>query len=229
MANNHEWIDRGSYWEHTSNQKDPEWEEVRLYRTTSSVVGALVGHSSFKTPEDAGQTITGHKFDVKSENQAAMDHGNKTEDDVRRWYERKYNCQVIERGLAVPKWDIYIGASIDGEVVGQDKIIEIKCPRKGMYKPILKYMELKNGGWNPPRNYHDHIFNSHYDQMQHCMAVLGKKSCEYIVYSTMDGMVFNHTVHFDRDYWNLIYKIAKNNFAKYVGPFIPPNYPITPM
>ena len=223
------WVDRGAYYEFTAPQKSQEWLNARIGRVNGSNTGALAGKSSFKTPEQIGKIIAGVEIEhFEEKNIIAMTHGNLTENSARRWYEETYNCKVIERGLAVPKSDYRIGGSIDGEIVGTNSLLEIKCP-KSMYKPILSYMDAKSHGWIPPANYYNHIFESHMAQMQQCMFVLQKTSCEYIIFATDDAKVFTQTIPFLPEYWKEHYSVISENYEKYVKPYLVNTpYPLEP-
>ena len=174
------WKEYDNYWEHIAKQGTDEWKNARIGRITASKCGAMSNHSNFATPEEIGLIISGKVVEnFKPQNILAMEHGMKYESKAREFYERKYNCKVLERGLCVPKNSIWLGASVDGDVRGSDGIIEIKCP-KSMYKPIVRYVEHKNNGIIH-RDY-NHIWKTHYDQMILGRAVLNKKFCDYIFY-----------------------------------------------
>jgi putative phage-type endonuclease len=222
---NKDWKDCGDYWEYLAPQGSEKWKNARMGRVNSSDSGAIVGESSFKTPEQTGKIIAGLD---KVEDNAAMQHGHKYEIDARKWYSQKYNVQVLERGLCVCKYDITIGASVDGEVLNSDKIIEIKCPLK-MYKPIQNYIDNLNRGWKPEKNYVGHIFKLHYCQMQQAMFVLNKKYCDYIVYCTSTLQIFNQRINFDPEFWRSHYLKIKENYNLHVVPYIlRTDYPISP-
>lgn len=222
------WVDCGSCWEHTAPQGDPDWKLARLGRVTTSVSGAMAGRSTFKTPEEQGKYIAGYEKESFSQKAIErMDHGNDTEPEARDWYAKYTGYTIVERGLIVPKQDLTLGASIDGDVINTDGIIEIKCPLT-MYYPLKKYMDQIKTGWKPPPNYHKHIWPTHYAQMQHAMAVTGKKWCTYIVYCTTDGSIFTQKIDFNQDYWNDHYITIKNNYERYVKPYLDGRYPIIP-
>ena len=222
------WVDRGDYWESTAPQGSEIWHQCRRGRVNGSNTGALAGKTTLKSIEDTGKIIAGVLVEeFKQKNIDAMSHGHEYESTCRIWYEKNHKCKVLERGLAVCKTDYRIGASIDGEIVGKDGIIEIKAPLK-LWKPILQYMDSKSQGWNPPKNYHDHIWETHYCQMQQSMFVLKKKYCDYIVYSTEDAKVFTQRIFFDSVYWNNHYEIIKKNYEKYVRPYLVTPYPLIP-
>jgi hypothetical protein len=226
------WIKREGYFEHKSKQGTPDWLAARVGRINSSNTGSMAGHSKFKDPEETGKIIAGvTKENFNEKNQEYMNHGTVQEPKARRWYENKYNCKVIERGLCVPFWDPEIGASIDGEVyINGEKsegLIEIKSPQK-MYPSLEKYSQSVSKGWKPPKNYTDHIFKTHLFQMMQAMAVLRKKWCDYVVYDTTSEQVFVQRVYFDPNLWNSHYIKIKENYNRYVRPHLPKNLPLLP-
>lgn len=195
------WEDRGSYWISHNAQGSKEWYEIRKGRINASEFGTVIGHSNFKTPNDAALNISNIKpYEFTDYSRMVMEHGTKTEPIARDWYSKKYNVKVNEVGSAIPKWCPYIAGSLDGEVEGESRSIEIKCPLK-MYKPIHEYLQKLSHGWTPPKYYHSHIWKTHYDQMIGGMAITGKQCCDYVVYSTEDNHQFTYTVEFNREYW----------------------------
>lgn len=127
-------------------------------------------------------------------------HGIITEPEARNWYCTSRNVEVVEVGLAVPKWEPRIGASLDGDVIGTDGIIEIKSPLQ-MYEPLNIHMRKIKEGWRPPPFYHDHIWDTHYAQMQGGMKITNKKWCDYIVYATDSNLVYVERIPFNEKYW----------------------------
>jgi len=224
-----QWKEYKDYWEHLAPQGTDEWKNARKGRITASKTGSMVGRSTFSTPEETGLIIAGKVVEeFKPLNKLYMEHECKMEPIARSYYERKYNVKVVERGLCIPKYprDMWLGASVDGDVLGTDGIIEIKCP-KSMYGPIKRYCEHKENGI-----YHDnynHIWPTHYDQMQQGMKILNKKYCDYIVYCDTDKQVFIQRIPFDENYWyNDLYPKLKENYRKYIYPHLENGYPICP-
>jgi putative phage-type endonuclease len=197
-----EWTDRGNYYLNLAPQGSPKWHAARHNRLTASNFGAAVGHSTFSSPMEVVMDITGIKDKTfTASSKVAMDHGVLTEPVARDWYCHTRGVEVAEVGLAIPKWEPRIGASIDGDIVGTEGIIEVKSP-KTMYKPLATHYARLQAGWVPPPFYHSHIWDSHYDQMQGSMRVTNKQWCEYIVYATESGRAYVERVPFNPSYWN---------------------------
>lgn len=229
-----EWISRGNCWINLANQGTETWLNARKgriptsfltnkpldvsspslssynpinARITGSNFGAAAGRSRFSTSKDLALEVAGIKEKMFSEeSKKNMAHGTKEEPNARKWYETRFGVEVEEIGLAVPKWNFHLGASVDGIVKDSKGIIEIKCPKK-MYKPLEDHMVLRETGWNPRTPYHrSHIWPTHYDQMQGGMAILNMDWCDYIVYSTSDRQVYFERILFNSEYWtNCLY------------------------
>lgn len=206
------WIDRQTYWLNTAPQSSPIWKDLRKIapnniRVTCSNFGTAAGHSSFKTPDDLADEMVGFKEPkITAESKRVMDIGIAMEPVARNYYSSKYNVEVRELGLAVPKWDHEIGGSVDGEVVEYSRgtevlngMIEIKCPEK-FYKPLKLYTAKISQGLKI--NDYNHIWPTHYDQMQGCMAICKKQWCDYVVFSKPEDTVFVQRIPFNAQYWN---------------------------
>lgn len=195
------WKDCGTYFLNLSPQHSPDWFSQRIGRLTASNFAYAIKNSRFKTIEETALIVAGIDAQFSESAKAAMAHGTKKEPEARDWYCSTYKVEVEELGLAVPKWDNRIGASVDGNVIGTDGIIEIKCPLK-MYGPLMKRTQEVSSGKIFDKYDHSHIWDGHYCQMQGCMAILGKKWCDYIVYATESQNVYVERIPFNEDFWN---------------------------
>lgn len=196
------WIDMGSYWLNNSPQGSDCWYHLREYRLTASNFGTAIGKSTFTTPIKLAEEMAGLSQKVVSlYSQDIMRHGTETEEPARNWYSRARGAEVRELGLAIPKWDTRIGASLDGEVIGNPGMIEIKCPDK-IYRGLIEHLRRMENGWNPPTGYHDHIYDTHYCQMQGGMVITNKEWCDYVVYATESKQVFTDRLSFNRSFWD---------------------------
>jgi putative phage-type endonuclease len=194
------WINYGSYILSDAQQGSTMWKDLRKGRLTASKFFVTTGKSIHDTPQSLAfrlKTGIDEQFDQKSIE--CMNHGTVYEPFARQWYEKTRDVKVEEVGLAVPLWDERIGASLDGQVVGTNGIIEIKCPQT-MYDHIL-YQESQQIR-NRIGVTIDNVWESHYAQMQGCMVICKKDWCDYIVYSVNDQKVYVQRVNVNYDYWN---------------------------
>lgn len=198
------WQDCGCYWLSKAVQGSTEWLALRTNMLTASDFGAAVGYSNFATPLEVAldrSAIKSKEFSQASK--IAMAHGTNTENKAREYYIKLTNKQVQEVGLAKWKQNLYLGASLDGDI--GEGMIEIKCPIK-MYTPLLYRQGLipsKNVIIADPKHYNPtnyaHIWPTHFAQMQGCMAICGKKYCDYVVYT--DKQVYIECIPFVEEYW----------------------------
>jgi len=194
------WQDCGTYWLHKYPQLTDPWKDERSFRLTTTNFSPIVNPTFYRGPDDVVKYYSGPPIKKSFQGQLASDCGLRNEPKGREWYKKKFKVKIKEVGLAVPKWDTRLGCSIDGDIEESNGIIEIKCPGK-MYGPICKYLAARKDGWRPPEGYHDHIFDSHYDQMQGSMAIINKEWCDYIVYCLAEKKIFVERIYFDRRYW----------------------------
>lgn len=196
------WEDKGDYWFNSNKQCEIEWRAIKKFRLMTSNFGAALGKNSFFTALEIGMDITDVKpKHITGQHKISKRHCIITKPIARDWYRirRKTNINVL--GLAVPKWELRIGASGYGDIENTNGIILIKCPRE-MYKPLRIHMNRINSGWNAPRFYHSHIWDSHYAQIQGNLKILGKDWCDYIVYATCSDLVYVERIQFNQQYWD---------------------------
>jgi hypothetical protein len=222
------WIDKGSYQLSTAPQGSEDWLNLRKKHLTASNFGAAIGHSSFTDRGVLAHEILGIKIKTFWNHVTArLNHGHIYEPIVRDWYSKTYGVEVYEVGLAVPKWDERLGASLDGDM--GEGMIEIKCPQT-MYKPLIHKIagstedkegkeEKEERDINGYPSEYAHIWKTHYDQMQGAMKICDKKWCDYIVYSTTDAQIYLERISFNTEYWDkVMYPGINEFFTEYVEP-----------
>lgn len=236
------WKDHGSYYTYEDSQRTIGWKQARMGRVTGSIISSCIGNTEYfnqETPEDIAKQIAGIKDkQFTPEAQARMDYGTIHESDARNWYALSYTLvnsskdqvRVIEKEFAVPKFDPRIGMSPDGMVIINEVevgLIEIKCPQS-FYRSLDIY--LRNG--RPRTSRYEHIYRSHYDQMQMGMAIFDKEWCDYIVYCIPENKVFLERVYRNRDYWDDIYRRVKIFIENILTPILVSTgsrYPLVPL
>ena len=205
------WTEHTSYWESTAKWQSKNWYSQRKFRISGSIVAGILGRSKFSNPSSATMSLL--KVYSTPRN-SAMTYGIEHEDTAREWYCQKYSYQVKEAGFAIPKYNLSVGATVDG-IVGDDGIIEIKCPQK-MYAVLTDYSQDDYRRiYDPTQSdsdsteyseteslrevYYRHIFESHYSQMQLGMYSLSRQWCDYIVWTETQGK-FTQRVYYDKIY-----------------------------
>jgi hypothetical protein len=198
------WKDYSTYKLSLHPQGTEEWKSLRVGRITMSNISSCTARSMYKTdPEEISDLICNV---TKIENNSAMEHGVKMEPIIRDWYSETVNKPIKEVGLAVWKKDPRFGGSLDGEIMLNpdselsEEGIEIKAPRK-MYWKLVEYIEAKKKGFTFYPGYHEHVFNSHYDQMTGNAIITNKKAMHYIVVCSDTQQAFVQRFPVDIDHW----------------------------
>lgn len=153
-------------------QGTPEWFASRLGKVTASRVADIVaktksGYSTSRANYMAQlvvERLTGVKFETFTN--AAMEWGTQTEPLARAAYEVKNGVMVDETGLVDHPTIPMSGASPDG-LVGDDGLIEIKCPN------TATHIDTVLSGDADKR---------YICQMQWQLAVTGRKWCDFVSY-----------------------------------------------
>ena len=151
-------------------QGTPEWQALRIGKLTASRVADML--ATVKTGESMSrknlradliaERLTGNKTD--SYTNPAMSWGVETEPQARVAYE-VFSYNFVDQVPFVDHPTIQnFGCSPDG-LVGDDGLIEIKCPNTSTH---LEYIETRK----PPSKY--------LTQMMSQMSVTGRKWCDFV-------------------------------------------------
>ncbi len=204
------WRDMGNYWlnVHPSNKGiisyNRKWGPKKLL--TASNFAAAAGFSSYLTRRElAREFITGIRTPVSRERREAMSRGREMEGTLREIYSSRTGMKVELPGLMVPKFDVRIGAVVDG-LVGE-VILEIKTTSR--FTPQLLDETL---------TYRERIRPEHYAQIQGEMAIMGLKFCDYLICSVENGSYFCMRIPYDSEYWeNELYPQICSFFTEELG------------
>lgn len=209
--------DKGTYYAASGKQGGDEWLRLRNGRITMSQISACVGRSPIKKNlEEEAEYICGIK---KINFNLYMTHGQDMEPVIRNWYSDYIEKPIKEVGLAVWKKDFRFGGSLDGEI-NDFEGIEIKAPQK-MYQKLINYVEAKKKGFTFVPGYHEHIFNSHYDQMTGYGVITGKKFMHYVVVCSDTQQAFIQKFPVDYELWNTeLYPKSCLFYDTYVEPLM---------
>jgi putative phage-type endonuclease len=152
------------------DQGTEEWFTIRIGKVTASRVADVIaktktGYSASRDNYMAQlvcERLTGQKGE--SFTNAAMQHGTDTEPLARAAYEALKDVLVDEVGFVPHPTIEMAGASPDG-LVGDDGLIEIKCPNTATHIDTLLSQTV-------PGKYNT--------QMQFQMACTGRKWCDFV-------------------------------------------------
>jgi hypothetical protein len=212
-----EFIDYPTYKLSLAQQGSDEWKKLRCGRITSSNLSSCIGRASFKTSKYEIANKICNLCEIESN--SYMQHGIEMEPIIRDWYSDAINKPIKELGIAIWKKDCRFGGSLDGEIDSEEGI-EIKAPNK-MYQRLVEYIESKKKGYNFYPGYHEHIFNSHYDQMMGNAIITNKKYIHYVVVCTDTQKAFVQRFPTDVELWEKeLYPKACEFYDKYVTPLL---------
>jgi putative phage-type endonuclease len=159
-------------WKNIMEQQTDEWFKSRLGKATASRISDIIaktktGYSTSRAnymAELICERLTGSRGDFYKN--AAMEWGTATEPQARSAYEAAAGVLVTEVGFVPHSTLTMAGASPDG-LVGDDGLVEIKCPITATHIETLL-------GSNVPSKYNT--------QMQWQMACTGRKWCDLVSY-----------------------------------------------
>jgi putative phage-type endonuclease len=151
-------------------QRSDAWFEARIGKVTASRVADVLAKTKtgYSTSRDnymaqlVCERLTGEKGE--SFTNAAMQHGTDTEPLARISYEVAQNVLVDEVGFVPHPTIEMAGASPDG-LVGDDGLLEIKCPNTATHIETLLSQTV-------PSKYNT--------QMQFQMACTGRQWCDFV-------------------------------------------------
>jgi putative phage-type endonuclease len=151
-------------------QGSDAWFNIRIGKVTASRVADVLAKTKtgYSTTRDnymaqlVCERLTGQKGE--SFTNAAMQHGTETEPLARAAYEARYDVLVDEVGFVSHPTIEMSGASPDG-LVGEDGLIEIKCPNTATHIETLLS---------------ESVPNKYYTQMQFQLACTGRKWCDFV-------------------------------------------------
>jgi putative phage-type endonuclease len=153
-------------------QRTEEWFAARLGKVTASRVADLVGKTKtgYSATRDnyMAQLVVERLTQTKAESytNAAMQWGTDQEPFARAAYEAAQGVMVEEVGFVPHPTIEWAGASPDG-LVGEDGLVEIKCPNTATMIETLLSQKV-------PGKY--------FIQMQFQLACTGRKWCDYVAF-----------------------------------------------
>ncbi|EJF82923.1 lambda exonuclease family protein [Candidatus Bartonella washoeensis] len=155
-------------------QRTAEWFQARLGKVTASNVYNVLNKTAKGLPtskyEDYKMKLITERLTgeiSQSYTTPAMQWGIEHEEDALKEYEFIYDTNVTRCGFVQhPKMEM-AGASPDG-LIGEDGLIEVKCPQSTSHLRFFMYDEIKP---------------EYIAQMQFQMACTGRKWCHFMSYN----------------------------------------------
>ncbi|AQX30634.1 MULTISPECIES: lambda exonuclease family protein [Bartonella] len=157
-------------------QRTPEWFQARLGKVTASNINSIVDKTAKGSPTSKyeeyklkliGERLTG--ITSLSYETHAMRWGRKYEDSAIQKYSLRRLVTVTRCGFIPHPTIEMAGASPDG-LIGDEGLIEVKCPQLTTYTRFLLDSEIKP----------EYIL-----QMQFQMACTGRKWCDFVSYNPL--------------------------------------------
>ena len=187
-------------------QGSDAWFNIRIGKVTASRVADVLAKTKtgYSTTRDnymaqlVCERLTGQKGE--SFTNAAIQHGIETEAYARAAYEALRDVLVDEVGFVSHPTIEMSGASPDG-LVGEDGLIEIKCPNTATHIETLLS---------------ESVPNKYYTQMQFQLACTGRKWCDFVSFDNRlltELQVFVKRVPRDDVYIRLI----EDEIVKFIG------------
>lgn len=126
-----------------------------------------------------------------------LNHGKLYEQKVIKQFEEKFHIKTQTCGLFVPVDRPYLGASPDA-IVGDDGIVEVKCPYAGRNMPILPGPKFRHLQLDSNNQICFKKSSLSYDQMQGQLFLSNRKFSFFVVYTFQD--LFVQKIYIDREY-----------------------------
>lgn len=148
-------------------QRTEEWYQARLGKVTASKVASVLAKKDSATRSDYLTDLVLERLTGKQQEfyqNEAMQWGTDTEPQARMAYEAHSNNLVDELGFIDHPTIANFGCSPDG-VIGEDGLIEIKCPNSKTHLSTLL------SGKAPSK---------YIPQMQTQMAVMNRQWCDFV-------------------------------------------------
>lgn len=148
-------------------QNSDEWFALRRGKFTASTFKDLFMGENTQGYKDAIYKVAFERLtntSPESFTNEYMQRGTELEPEARAWYEFEKNVEVIKAGFF--EYNDWIGASPDG-LVGEDGLLEIKCPK---YSTMMDYLIKKE----LPKTY--------YYQVHGQLLVTDRQWCDFLAY-----------------------------------------------
>ncbi len=187
------------------------WLAERCFRLHASNFGRICKATDRTDFKRLASSLT-----VSSEfTSAATDHGKKYEDPAINKYCEMTAAVVVKSGVIVCKEKPYLACSPDG-FVGDDLLIEVKCPFSARNKEIstvtVPYLQQNASGDGLSLM----VGHDYYHQIQGQMYVTKRYKCHLVVYTLVDFVIVD--VLFDKAFVETMLLKLDSFFVQYFKP-----------
>lgn len=162
------------------------WLEERQIRLTASNFGKICKLRPSTNSTSTIQNLIYSKFCGND----STNYGKISEPFALEAFEKTYNVKVNNCGLFIDEINYFLGATPDG-LVGDDAIIEIKCPAsiknisplEGIITKKINFATIENEKLKLKRNH------NYYFQVQGQLQITKRKICYFIVWSSQGCLI----------------------------------------
>lgn len=200
----------------TINQRDdPLWYQERRKRLTASNFGRI-----FKLLDSTDKTkVAKDILFSKFTGNIYTKYGSENEINAIKDFEKLLGKKVTPCGLFVHSSHAFLAASPDG-LIGNDAIIEVKCPYKAkdftpsnaIEQKLIQFAYFNDGMFKLKRN------DKYYCQVQGQLFITGKEFCYFVVWSPR-GLLYEK-IEKDEQFWNEMFPKLKTFYFEYLLPLI---------
>lgn len=193
---------------------NPKWLQERVYRLTSSNFGRIC---KMRPTTSTASIIKNLIYNTNNIRSAALQHGIIHEGTAREHFESTYSLDVQECGMLVHPQHKFLAASPDG-LVGDDAILEIKCPyaarnmqvAEAVEKKIIDYCYMENKTIKLKEN-HNYMY-----QIQGLLEIANRECCYFFIYTLNDFHC--ELIIRNKQFWEekMIKKLEKFYFSAYL-------------
>lgn len=172
------------------------WYKERMWRLTSSNFGTICHMTTRRDKDKLCEDLAS----TKRIKHPAVIYGKQFEEVAIENFQQIYGKSIVKSGLHVLKEFPFLAASPDGIVVGEDAVVEVKCPFS------FKDLEITTTNHPPYLKTDNTNFlkldrnHNYYYQIQGQLAISKTKLCYFIVY-TKQNMIVEEIV-FDKNFWD---------------------------
>lgn len=170
----------------TGQSKNKSWAKERVKRIHSSNFGRICKLTERTDKKKYAKSLT----TGKRLNTAPIKHGHKYEPVAIKRYEAEKKLSVDKCGIFVSKSHPYLASTPDG-IVGDDKVLEVKCPYVAKEREInevtVPFLQSNSESGQLQLNQsHDYYY-----QVQGQMFCSERSSCDFCVYTLKDFITIN--------------------------------------